>query len=355
MKSRLNHWRLALLIVHVLVFTVCCSDDGSTPVNPGGNESREWVVHADGSGDAATIQAAVDTAASGDVIILENGTFSGDGNRDIELGGINLTVKSRSGNPDSCVIDCGGTPSESHRAFYLHSNQDASTVIEGVMITNGNHQPGGGIRLDGVSPVIRNCVFYQNTATDGGGVAIYSGSNPTITDCVFRENTAGNSGAGSNLHTASATYTRCVFINNDAVSMGGGIRSTQADFTIIECTFYGNEASFGSGIEVRYDSNVMMQRCIVSDGQRGRSAVYCSSSTATLSCCNLYNNVGGDWVDCVAGQAGTDGNMSENPLFCDAAGGDLTLAANSPCLAAGTCGRIGALDQGCPAKTSILD
>lgn len=355
MKSQLKYWCLALLMGHVLVFTACSGDeDASTPVIPGGNEPNEWVVYADGSGDVATIQAAVDTAASGDVIILENGTFSGDGNRDVEFGGKNLTVKSRSGDPASCVIDCGGTPSESHRAFYLHSNQNSNTVIEGVTVTNGNHQPGGGIRLEGVSPVIRNCVFYQNTATDGGGVAIYSGSNPAITDCVFRENTVGNSGGGSNLHTASATYTRCVFINNDAGSMGGGIRSTQADFTLVECTFYGNEATFGSGVEVRYNSTVIMQRCIVSDGQQGR-AVYCSSSTATLSCCNLYNNAGGDWIGCVSGQAGTDGNMSENPLFCDAAGGDLTLAANSPCLAAGTCERIGALDQGCPATISISD
>jgi hypothetical protein len=283
------------------------------------------------------------------VILLENGTFSGEGNRDVEFGEKNLTVKSRSGDPDSCVIDCGGTPSENHRAFYLRSDQSSSTVIEGVMITNGNHQPGGAIRLDGVSPVIRNCVFYQNTATDGGGVAIYAGSNPAITDCVFRENTAGNSGGGSNLHTSSATYTRCVFINNDAASMGGGVRSTEAHFTFVECTFYGNEASFGSGVEVRYNSSVILQRCIVSNGQRGRAAIYCSSSTATLSCCNLYDNAGGDWIGCIADQADTNGNMSENPLFCDAASGDLTLAASSPCLIAGTCGRIGALDEGCPA------
>ena len=343
-------WRfksLALLCLGALVLLASCGDDPTDP-DPDEHEPREWVVFADGSGDAPNIQAAVDAASSGDVIILENGTFSGDGNRDVEFGEKNLTVKSRSGDPDSCVIDCEGTPDEDHRAFDLRGGQSASTVIEGVKITNGNHQPGGGIRLDGASPVIRNCVFYQNTATDGGGLAIYAGSNPSVTDCVFQENTATNSGGGSNLHTSSATYTRCVFINNDAVSLGGGIRSTEADFTIVECTFYGNGASFGSGVELRYNSTVIMQRCIVSDGQRGRSAIYCSTSTATLSCCNLYNNVGGDWANCVADQAGTDGNMSVNPLFCDAAGGDLTLAANSPCLDAGTCGQIGALGQGCP-------
>ena len=348
MKRQLESLCLVWLMTYVLLFAAC-SDEEEGPTTPtnGGSQPREWIVYADGSGVIKNIQAAVDTAASGDVIILENGTFNGDGNRDVEFAGKNLTVKSRSGDPDSCTIDCGGTPSEPHRAFYLRSNQNSSTVIEGLTITNGNHQPGGGIRLDGVSPVIRNCVFYQNTATDGGGVAIYSGSNPAITDCVFRENTVVNSGGGSNLHTASATYTRCVFINNTAGSMGGGVRSTQSDFTLVECTFYGNEAPSGSGVDARYSSNAILQRCIASDGLQG-SGIHCSSSTATLTCCNLYNNAGGDWVGCVVNQAGVDGNMSENPLFCDAGSGDLTLAANSPCLAAGPCARIGARDQGCP-------
>ena len=45
-----------------------------------------YVVTADGSGDFPTIQAAISAAINGDVIELTDGTFTGEGNRDIEFG-----------------------------------------------------------------------------------------------------------------------------------------------------------------------------------------------------------------------------------------------------------------------------
>ena len=43
--------------------------------------ARTWSVLPDGSGEAPTIQAAVDSADDGDTISLGDGTFTGDGNR----------------------------------------------------------------------------------------------------------------------------------------------------------------------------------------------------------------------------------------------------------------------------------
>ena len=70
---------------------------------------------------------------------------------------------------------------------------------------------------------------------------------------------------------------------------------------------------------------------------------------ATLTCCDIYGNAGGDWVGCIADQYGINGNISEDPLFCDLPGGDLHLNENSPCAAPQqpTCGQIGALGIGC--------
>ncbi|MCP4573882.1 MAG: right-handed parallel beta-helix repeat-containing protein [bacterium] len=62
-----------------------------------------------GPGDPfATIQHAVGAVASGDTILLYDGTFNGTGNRNIQLGPRALTLASVSGVPESCVIDCGG-------------------------------------------------------------------------------------------------------------------------------------------------------------------------------------------------------------------------------------------------------
>ena len=49
-------------------------------------------------------------------------------------------------------------------------------------------------------------------------------------------------------------------------------------------------------------------------------------------------------------QTGSNGNISEDPLFCDALEGDYRLRLDSPCTAANSpegCGLIGALPVGC--------
>ncbi len=58
-----------------------------------------------------------------------------------------------------------------------------------------------------------------------------------------------------------------------------------------------------------------------------------------------------DWVDCIAGQESTGGNMTADPLFCEPAFYDLYLCADSPSLPAfNDCELLfGAFDEGCPA------
>jgi len=56
-------------------------------------------------------------------------------------------------------------------------------------------------------------------------------------------------------------------------------------------------------------------------------AVSCeNNSDATLTCCDLYDNSGGDWVGCIADQLGVDGNISADPLFTDHIWGDFTIS-----------------------------
>src|SRR5688572_15293090 len=59
-----------------------------------------------GTGDFAKIQDAIDAAVSGDEIVLGDGTFLGTRNRDLLFLGKNLTLRSQSGDPALCTLDC---------------------------------------------------------------------------------------------------------------------------------------------------------------------------------------------------------------------------------------------------------
>jgi pectin methylesterase-like acyl-CoA thioesterase len=73
--------RLSLVFFLLLIST-------STPAF-----AATYVVSPDGSGDFPTIQAAIDAAVDGGIIELTDGTFTGDGNRDIDYAGKSITVR----------------------------------------------------------------------------------------------------------------------------------------------------------------------------------------------------------------------------------------------------------------------
>ncbi|MHC4212366.1 MAG: hypothetical protein ACYSWP_03225, partial [Planctomycetota bacterium] len=156
----------------------------------------------------STIQEAIDWVMDGGVVVVANGTYTGQGNRDLDFRGKAITVKSENG-PENCIIDCQGSYSEPHRGFYFHTGEDTNSVLDGFTITNGcapGH--GGGICCIDSSPMIINCIIRGNTTTkgdnnwayggDGGnGAGIYCrDSSPRIINCLISDNITGDGGSG---------------------------------------------------------------------------------------------------------------------------------------------------------------
>ena len=109
-----------------------------------------------------------------------------------------------------------------------------------------------------------------------------------------------------------------------------------------------------SGLDCSASSFAILEDTIISHSATGTAVTCDGTSTATLSCCDVYGNAGGDWVGCIADQAVINGNFSADPLYCDPDAGDFTLQLDSPCAPPGVtgCELVGALPVGC-GTTSI--
>jgi len=203
-----------------------------------------------------TIGAAVAAAASGDTVLVADGTYSGPGNRDINIGGKSLTITSQHG-AASTVIDCGGSPTANHNGFGMGTGSPLSVVISGLTIENGyrgdgtNAGSGGAITEYGATLTVQNCMIKGNTAEgySGGGGIFGNGGALTVTGCTFSGNAAvdkSNNGSGGGIYSGGmATVTSCTFVGNSAGD-GGGIYSGGMA-TVTSCTFAGNSAGDGGG------------------------------------------------------------------------------------------------------------
>jgi predicted outer membrane repeat protein len=351
-------------------------------------------------GDQPTIQAGIAAvSAAGDTVLVACGTYY---EHDITMRP-GIVLRSESGHPDCVTIDAqyGG------RVLQC-VDINAQTRVEGFTLTgSGGHSHGGAVWCLSSSPTFSNMVFENNSAGWGGGMycevssapsiehcifrgnysvvgtcgglCCVSGSSPTLTDVTFEGNWAFMA-AGMYCRDSSPVLTNVVFSNNRAEAPfgypGGGMYCSNASPVLTYVTFEGNSAEYGAALYCRDGSNPTLSNVTVSGNTSAAGfAVYCDdsspvfentiiafngigqaiycvgSSSPLLTCCDVYGNAGGDWVGCIAGQFGANGNISEDPLFCGDLNPDepLSLSGGSPCAPGGSpeCGLIGAWGVGC--------
>jgi predicted outer membrane repeat protein len=312
-----------------------------------------YVVNPNGTGDFPTIQAAIDAAIDGDIIELTDGTFTGDGNRDIDWGHNTITVRSQNGDPWACVIDCQGSAAEPHRGFVCSEEEAYNSLLQGISIINGYADRGGAI-LFWEAIQVENCVFSNNTATDGGAFAVVLGvQDVSVTKCVVLNNVATEDGGGMHCQEGGCNLVMCTFAWNSAGGCGGAVWAGSSNSVLrsTNCTFVFNSASNGGGICCDEMSNVIVSS-IIAFSTLGE-AIFCSyPCDLTLTCCDIYGNAGGDWVGCIEDQGEVNDNISEDPLFCDPDEYDFTIHSDSPCAPFSPpneeCDLIGAHPVGCP-------
>ena len=98
----------------------------------GAGHPATYTIEPDGTGDFATIEFAINVAVAGDLILLADGVFTGSQNRNLSFKARAITIRSASGDPDACIIDCEGL----EPAFLFQSGETSTSVLEGVTIVN---------------------------------------------------------------------------------------------------------------------------------------------------------------------------------------------------------------------------
>ncbi len=280
-----------------------------------------------------TIQAAIDNAVAGDVIALAVGTYTGSGNRGVDFGGKAVKVMSLRNLPFYTIVDC----EQVERGFRFISGEGADSVLKGIMIGRGDSQAacGGGIMCsNSSSPTIENCVIGSCQASwYGGGVAVDSGCHPVFTDCLFLGNSTRN-----------------------AAGEGGAVWGTNGGaVTLMRCTLWGNAAASGGALHLSGTSTPFVSRSVINYTTQGGAVACQSTCVPTFTCCDIYDNTGGDWTGLIASQLGTNYNVQVDPLFCDVINLNFHVAADSVCSPAmSPCSlQIGAKGVGCEERAAI--
>ena len=277
------------------------------------------------------IQEGIDAAILGEEVVILDGTYTGEGDRDLNFGGKAITVRSQSDDPATCVIDCQGTEEAPRRGFYFHSGETSASVLQGVTIIGGyvtadspggncggsvycNHSGptihdcmivnscaaglGGGFYCEYGSPELSSCSFTGNDAGLGG--AIYCKySDTTISDCTVTDCDA-RYGAGLNLYYGTHYIAGCLVRDNVASTSYGGMSCDFCNATIVDSTIQGNTVlptsalTYGAGLHC-YEATVLLARCDLSEntGANNGGGAACRQSDVTITDCTFGDNSAG--------------------------------------------------------------
>ena len=271
--------------------------------------------------DFATIQEAIDSAADSDIVEVSPGTYTGDGNWDIDFRGKAITVRSTAG-PKQTIIDCTGY--ENHRGFYFHQAEEPNSVLRGFTIigalvpgseippdyaswsSSPTHPIGGGIYCEFSSPSIVDCVIKQCSTELGGGIGSVGGA-PAIIDCTIEQCNAGGFGParsggygagiglirGSNAKIVNCTINRNIGYYN---SHGAGVYCWQSRALLANSDISFNNAQGnieGGGVYCGGSSaRVVLEHCIISNNtaEAGGGIFASSSADVRVTNCTIADN-----------------------------------------------------------------
>lgn len=287
-------------------------------------------------------------AEAGDILELECGVYQEQGIAVVP----GVTIRG---------FGCAILESDASDSILLLQQCGADTRLEGLTFrlpenAFGMVWKGGALRLEESQVRVEDCEFSGLQANYGGAVHCSAGSSPVFLGCRFLNNWGrAVGGAIACVDASSPTLDGCLLVANSAGASGGAIQAVAGSQPgLFNCTLVANQSPDGAAVSGWDGARAINDKSIWMDQAGAGVWVGDHGSVPSLSCSDLWNNAGGDWVGALAAQADLDENLSADPVFCGP--GLYTLNAASPCAAgASACGRIGAYDVDCDWAVGIGD
>ena len=264
---------------------------------------------------AHTLQDAVDTADTGDTVLVSNGVYSVGGkvipgktllNRVFITTGI--TVQSLNGPTNTFIVGAGPRGTSAVRGAYLSAG-----VLSGFTLTNGNtraaatpdwlfERSGGGVFFNNGGS-LSNCIVTRSSATEGGG-GVFLYQNGVLNNCTIQGNSSfGGSegiGGGGVYIQDNGTLNHCLISGNTATKVtgtggaGGGVMM-QYGGDLNNCIISNNSASIngGGGVEMAAGGRLNNSTICYNTTSGGGGGVQLESGGAIYNCL-VYANSAGD-------------------------------------------------------------
>jgi len=299
-----------------------------------------------------TIQAAIDAASNGDVIIVSQGTYF----ENIDFLGKSISVTSNyhiSGDvldiAETIIDGSMATDPDKGSVVSFITNENADAVLKGFTITGGTgtktynpaddtyFRTGGGIIINQSSPtiiynIITNniCVAEAGVTGAGGGIRMGFGL-PTIENNIIESNTGGYAGGIMIAYCGGAVLKNNLIANNTATGSfngGGGVFVDWEAITLENNTIVNNHSGDRGGAIISTGTSTIIINSIIygNTSDNGFPQIYKRfSGNATMT----YTNIEGGFD----GIGDEEGVIDSNPDF--ASDRTFTLNPSSPCVDSG--------------------